>query len=377
MKPAPAPANREQEVSQHPGNENPDSSPLSGLVQLAKVLGQVAAPATAIGGLLYFFGYFHAFYYCDRFGVNSTILGISNRDYIIRSIDGLFIPLGVIAAVGLGLSWGYNVLPDPIRTFRPPWLIRLLAIVGVLIALNGLTRLLFATPLNRGFLVAPISVIVGVLLVWAVAEVRIERNQDLPDGGESRCGRWTGRAWFRRRPAARHGKDRHQATLGEPHVEAVAHQVPPGRDVSEDEAASQVGGLRKVFELTVIFVLIVGSLFWIANDYSSAAGSTRAQEVEEQLPWMPTVVLFSDKDLHLEDSPGIRDVACSDPTGDSAYHHRYDGLVLILQTSENYVMVPRTWTSTAGHAIVLPRNSIGAVRLEFVRPNVAELGSRC
>ena len=107
-------------------------------------------------------------------------------------------------------------------------------------------------------------------------------------------------------------------------MEAVAHQVPAGRDVPEDEAASQVGGLREVFELTAIFVLIVGSLFWIANDYSSAAGSTRAQEVEEQLPTMPTVVIFSEKDLHL-DSPGIRDVACSDPAGDSAYHHRYDG----------------------------------------------------
>jgi hypothetical protein len=331
-------------VSQQPGNENPDSSPLSGLVQLAKVLGQVAAPATVISGLLYFFGYFHAFYYCDRFGVNSTILGISNRDYIIRSIDGLFIPLGVIAAVGLGLSWGYNVLPDRIRKLRPPWLIPLLAIAGVLIALNGLTRLLFATPLNRGFLVAPISVIVGVLLVWAVITVR--RRDRAPA-----------------KPAAVVA-----GSFGRPVPEGSERRAPPQ---VKDEAS-----LREVFELTVIFVLIVGSLFWIANDYSSAAGSTRAQEVEEQLPTMPTVVIFSEKDLHL-DSPGIRDVACSDPAGDSAYHHRYDGLVLILQSSENYVVVPRTWTSTAGHAIVLPRNSIGAVRLEFVRPNVAEPGSRC
>src|SRR4029077_18370841 len=43
--------------------------------QLVKILGAIVAPTTLLTALLYYFGWSHAYWFCDYFGVNSTVLG--------------------------------------------------------------------------------------------------------------------------------------------------------------------------------------------------------------------------------------------------------------------------------------------------------------
>ena len=46
------------------------------------------------------------------------------------------------------------------------WQLIGLTVVAILLLLNGLSALVFETPLNRGLCVAPICAIVGVVLLW-------------------------------------------------------------------------------------------------------------------------------------------------------------------------------------------------------------------
>jgi hypothetical protein len=205
--------------------------------------------------------------------------------------------------------WGYIALPERIRhgPRSRRWIV-IVAAVGVLLLLNGLSRLVVVTPLNRGLCVAPICIIVGVLLLWYVVLLRRNRLQE-------------------KNPAAR-----------------------------RSDAAV-------LCEWAVMFVLVAMSLFWIATDYSVAVGQTRARQAAAEIPYRPGVILFSDKDLHLTGT-GVHEVACTGGA-DSAYHFRYDGLVLLIEIGDQYVLLPRQWERGRDTAIVLPKSGATATRFEF------------
>jgi hypothetical protein len=66
-------------------------------------------------------------------------------------------------------------------------------------------------------------------------------------------------------------------------------------------------------------------------------------------------------------------VRCADP--DAAYRFRFDGLALVMQSDDNYVLLPKWWSRQEGVAVVLPRND--SVRLEFMRAGAADLDPTC
>lgn len=289
----------------NPAPEQP--SPFAGFSRLVRILGQFVAPTTLLTALLFYFGWAHVYWFFDYFGVDSSVLGPSTQDYVMRSVDALFIPLIAIAVVGLALMWGYIALPE--RARRGPsarWQLIALTVVAILLLLNGLSALMFKTPLNRGLCVAPICVIVGVILLWYLILLRRNRIQQT-----------------RRSDAA------------------------------------------ILSEWAVMFVLVAMSLFWIATDYSVAVGQTRARQAAAQLPYRPEVILFSDKDLHLDRAQVQQTVCTTAPGAESAYHFRYHGLVLLIEIGGRYVLVPADWERGQDTAMVLPKDAGGAMRLEF------------
>lgn len=291
-----------------PPEPTQQASPFAGFSRLVRILGQFVAPTTLLTALLFYFGWAHVYWFFDYFGVDSSVLGPSTRDYVMRSVDALFIPLITLAAVGLALMWGYIVLPERVR--RGPtarWQLIALAVVAILLLLNGLSAAFKKTWfLNRGVCVAPICVIVGVVLLWYL--ILLRRNRI----GQTR---------------------RSDAAI--------------------------------LCEWAAMFILVGMSLFWIATDYSVAVGQTRARQAAAQIPNRPQVVLFSDKDLHLDD-PNVRKTVCTTAPGQqSTYNFRYDGLVLMIEMGDQYVLVPSNWKHGQGTAMVLPKDGVGAMRLEF------------
>ncbi|WP_309234804.1 hypothetical protein [Nocardia sp. XZ_19_385] len=290
---------------------------LTDLSQWAQLVAQFVAPATALAGLLYYWGFFHAKGFCAYFGVDSTSLGLTTTDYVMRSADGLFIPLATFAVVALAIMWGPALLPRRLRERpRPRWLTIAVTVLGTLLLLNGLSQLQFQTPFNRGIGVAPFCLIIGLLMLWGVVRAR-------------------------------------RADLA-----TVAGARPP---------------TPAPFEWILIFLLVGGSFFWGATAYSLEVGKGRAVRIEQSLSSIPTLTLYTEKAIDLN-IPGVRKVACTDPG--SAYRYRYDGLVLVMSTNDTYLILPRTWSYRRGTAIVLPRNGVGALRPEFSR-SPAATASQC
>jgi hypothetical protein len=81
-------------------------------------------------------------------------------------------------------------------------------------------------------------------------------------------------------------------------------------------------------------------------------------------------VLYSERSLSIS-APGVRETRCGDAK--AAYGFRYDGLVLILQSGNQYVLLPYRWNRADGVALVIPRND--SVRLEFGPPPSTFLGT--
>lgn len=296
-------------TAQPGGTRQRTGEPAAGLAQLARILGAVVAPTTLLTSVLFYFGWMHAYHFFDYFGVNSTVLGLTTQDYLMRALDGLFVPMTVVAVVGLLVLWGHAVLRARLADQVPPWMgtvaVPGLAAVGLLLAAGGLASVLAAgETLLDGYLydtAAPLSLAVGVLvLTYAVGWWRLLK------GVRTRV------VWA-----------------------AVA-------------------------EWAAVFVLVGLSLFWAAANYSRAVGYGRAAEQVRTLASQPAVALYSHQRLSLQ-APGVRELRCRDP--EAAYRFRYDGLKLVLHAGSQYVFLPAEWTRRDGVAILLAAND--ALRLEF------------
>jgi hypothetical protein len=283
-------------------------TPTSGLAQLTRILGAVVAPTTLLTSVLFYFGWMHAYHFFDYFGVNSTVLGLTTQDYLMRSLDGLFVPMTVLAGVGLLALWGHAVLRVRLAAGPTRWAPRAvpaLVAAGLALAAAGLASVLMAgETLLDGYLydtAAPLCLALGVgLLLYAVQLWRLLAK-------------------------------------------------PPARSP-----------WAMVAEWAAVFALVGLSLFWAASNYSLAVGYGRAADQVAALPRLPGAVVYSHQRLSLH-APGVREVPCRDP--EAAYRFRYDGLKLVLQAGGQYVFLPAAWTRTDGVAILLPRSD--ALRLEF------------
>lgn len=287
-----------------------------GLSRLGRIATEIIAPTSLLTAVFFYFGWSHAYWFFDYFGVNSTLLGLTTQDYLMRAVDGLFVPITVAAVVGLVVVWVPTMLPERVETRLrhrvAPVASRVAAGVGLLLVVNGLSRILWRTPFNQSLAVAPLCLASGVLLLWYAARRRRARRADPDTAAQNPWIPWT--------------------------------------------------------EWSAVFALVGLSLFWAANDYAAAVGTTRAKEFVQTISGHPTVVVYSAQRLNL-DQVGVRELVCQDT--ESAYGFRYDGLVLMLHAGDQYVLLPERWTPERGHALVLPRTD--HLRLEFVPSSSQEI----
>jgi hypothetical protein len=274
-----------------------DSDAGPDLPRVLKAAAAVIAPGTALTAVLYYFGYLHAFYFCNYFGVNSTTLGFTAEDYLMRNVDGLFVPLTVVAVLGLLVLWGHRLLgPYLAEASRARTPITLGALgAGVVLSFLGLLNVFGVVAL--GLAVAPICLTAGVLLLMLAV-----------------------RGHRRERPAE----------------------------------------WSRLAEWAAVFVIVSICAFWAAGDYAASVGVGRARSQAASLPRMPDVLLYSAADLGLA-GPGLTETPCTAPN--AAYRYRYAGLKLVLQSGDQYLLLPQRWAPGEGLAIVLPRTE--SVRLEY------------
>lgn len=310
--PPPARSGAEHGETHRTGAERGDADPAEDVPShdarsLLKVAGSVVAPTTFVTGLLVYFGWSHAFWFFHYFGVHATLLELTTQDYLMRSADGLFVPITTLACLAIAGIWAQRLARRWIPARVLERIHRLVADhsggIGFALAAAGLWGVLADTPLEVNVVVSPLCLGAGAML--------------------------------------------------------LTHGARTGRARSPASAPTWV----TTWAWVAMFVLTGLSLFWVAHDYSADVGITRATQLERELADEPSVWLYSAQRLAVG-ARGVREVACGDD--DAAFRFRYDGLKLVMQAGDQYVFLPDGWSRGTGSALLLPRGE--DIRLEFSAP---------
>ena len=281
-----------------------------------QVVGSVVAPTTLLTALLYYFGRAHAYWFFHHFGVDISLVGLNTQDYVLRSVDALFVPMVVLLSLGLLLLWVQSILTarvfaGPNQRERLHTAAKILGFTGLVGVAIGLAGLLVPALKRTYHLVYPISLGTGtLLLVYALSLHRRARGSRPPAGAL--------------RTAA-------------------------------------------LLEGTAALLLVALSLFWASTNYAADVGESRAMQYAREFDDLPRATLYSKEPLNLR-APSVEQVACSE--SDAGYRFRYEGLRLMLRSGGHYFFLPESWTYRRGVAIVVPERD--AVRLDFSRADVPQ-----
>lgn len=294
----------------------PDSAPISGALRALAVVGPPITIATA---LLFYFGWALSAEQSRAMGVDESIFAMSTRDYVLRSLSALFLPL--IVGPALLLFWVvlHGLLLDQMRDPRRRSMVRRGGQVlawSAWVAVPGAGLLLAWIVPAWGELVVPLSLAVGFLLTEYGVRLR------------GLAGEAAGRADWGRPP--------------------------------------WVGNLRGV----LVGVLVTAALFWEVANFAEVVGRGKAELVLASSSSYPNVVVYSRHDLQLQ-APGIQVETLAGRESD--FRYRYSGLHLLQRTGGRFFLVPQDWAPAESPLIVLRDEE--SIRLEFTGSTRASGGA--
>jgi hypothetical protein len=275
--------------------------------ELVRRMGAVLGNVAVITALLVYFGWTRSEVHARRLGIDESILGMSTREYMLRSVRPVLLLLIVIAAVGLLWllmdRWLVSRLQAGGRSdWVVRWSLRLLPL-GLIVLPLVVWVAGFTWPATA-FIAFPLSCVAGLLLVLYAFHLR----QMLPG----------------------------------------ARPLPAGREV-----------LLRAFTAIIVGI----GLFTAAANYATVEGTELAENFSAEVTTLPSVVIYSPRHLHI-DAPGAIEEPL--PAAESAYRYRYVGLRLLEHTGGHYFLISDQWSPRYG-VVVMLGDTDSAIRLEFVR----------
>jgi hypothetical protein len=286
----------------HPG---PDPSGAPSPRSVLEALGLVTAPATLLGALALYFGAVYTNAQAFYFGIDAAMLGLSGQEYVLRSVDALFVPVGALVLGGLALLGAHRVLDRSLGAGQRPRLLSAvtwtMGSVGALMFGVAVVAVFRPLPLRTPFLFAPLSEVSGIVMLGYAFRLH------------SRPARGQHRSWVSRANAL------------------------------------------------LVGVLVIVGLFWGCTDYARALGRGRAQLLHAGLSARPGVVVYSVQRLHLE-GDGVEETALVEE-GANEFRFRYAGLRLFTRAGGRLFLLPAQWSVADGRALIVPDDE--HVRVEF------------
>ena len=279
------------------------SGTTAGLSWLAQIAGKVVAPVT-ITALMVYFGWARTRTTYEIFGIDDSVLRFSVQDYLFRSISQTFEPailllLMILVAVPAHLGL---VKVMRARGWRK-WTVFPLAVTGVALTVVGLLDFLGVVTYPVAWPLTPMSLGLGVLLIGYATSL------------------WRAASGTEFRP------------LGDSDVIDVVTRV----------------------AFTAFLIL---TLFWSVAVFAQIRGVEDAQQIAQGTLSF-RVVVFAPRPLHLSGGE-IREIVL---IGDQqSRYYRYDGLRLLVRTSDGYILLPANWRP--GMRTIVLRDSPD-LRLEF------------
>jgi hypothetical protein len=269
-------------------------------------MGAVLANVGVLTALLVYFGWKRSEVQSRRLGIDESILDMSTREYLLRSVRPVLLLLIVIAVVGLlwllmdrwlvGRLHSNGQYDGILR-----WSLRLLP-AGLVLLPSTAWVAGFRWPATA-FIAFPLCCVGGLLLVLYAFHLRQMMPGALP--------------------------------------------LPAGREA-----------LLRAFTAIIVGV----GLFWTATNYAVVEGTELADSFLAELTKLPSVTVYSPERLHI-DAPGAKEEPL--PPKHSMYKYRYVGLRLLEHTGGHYFLVSDEWSPRYGVVVMLADGD--PVRLEFVR----------
>jgi hypothetical protein len=287
--------------------------PTMGLERGLQVVTAIIAPTTLLTALLFYFGWIRTNALFQYFGVDATVLGFTTQDYLLRSSEALYVPLGTLLVVGLAALWLHSVAATWLAAGRRLELLRrmavALALVGLALFARGVAGVALPRLSRADFLVTPVCLGLGAAL--------------------GAYGRWL---WLRR------------------------------REVLGDRDPTQPGWAGTV-SLVLVVLLVVVSLFWATTNYAREYGRGRADQYARLLAVRPGVIVYSADRLFLNGPDVVETTLPAEQH--TSFRYRYSGLRLLTESRGHLFLLPAGWTRSNGSAIVLADND--KIRVEFLR----------
>lgn len=291
-----------------PRAETPAGATTAAGMQAAKALLAFLPPVTLITGLLFYFGWTRSYQQARALGADVSVFGYTTRDYLLRSVDSLYLPFMVLTAVGLACLAGHQAVAARLRDVTPEGPDETLVRVGLVLLVVGV-------------------LLVGFGLLYSAG--RIDRNRFVDIAGPLALGAGgllsAYGGWLRRR------------ARGASRVGAW------GQDAPAPWAAPLAAGLLMSF--------VVLSLFWAVGNFALWRGLDLAVQIASDYRTRPGVVVYSPSRLALE---GVTEDVLQEPGGEP-YAYRYSGMRLLDQASGTYFLMPEDWDT--GHRLILLKDS--------------------
>lgn len=270
------------------------------------VISAIGPPVTVATALLFYFGWARADAQAAYMGLNVSLFGYTVQDYLLISINALFLPLVCILAASVAWLALDRLLRRRIEEDRGRAVILRAAGIGALVSglVVGVSLVLAVVDRTRTALFSPYLMALGVLVAtWCVHLRRLGRTTQVP----------------------------------------------------------ALSAEQRAVETTLILSIVTLLLFWGTADYAQALGRRLAVDYEQGVQFMPRAEVYSLKPLGIG-SGAVTEVKVGNG---EAPLYRYDGLRLLVLSGGRFFFLHDGWTPRDGTVIVLPDDN--SVRIEFRR----------
>jgi hypothetical protein len=282
---------------------------------VSEVITTFIAPTTLVGALVFYFGWTRTRAWWLYFGVDPSVLGFSNQDYVLRSVNALFPALLVVAIVAAAMAWAVR------RTDR------LVADIASGRAGPNARRVLSRARPIIGTLGATFFAAGVIALFWGLLHFEVLSALALGLGAM---------------------------------LLALAGRLRTGRAARRD---------RSSWETAALWVVLTLSAFWAISDFALLTGRGAARFTGNNLSLRPAVTIFSTERLGLS-GPGVDTEALA---ASERYRFRYTGLRILLRTGGRFLLVPEGWEPGAAVFLIDDEPSL---RFEFSFPQISSPAAR-
>ena len=280
-----------------------------------RVLGALGAILTLVTAVLFYFGWRRSEAQSRVMGIDVSLFGFTSQDYVLRSISSLYLPLLVLAGIGLlwvraharTSAWLTRRAAAPEHENEP--LLQVARWVRIAAATLGVGCLLFTVAAGSTDPIAAVGWLAGELssVQWVVPLVLLGCIVVM-----AYCG------WIRRVLAP----------------DQVARTTPWVAILSGALAA----------------VIVILSAFWILEEYAAAVGRGYAQQLVSNVGQLPRATVTSPAPLDIQ-APGVTETEVDDH-GVTTY--RTTGLRLLARSGSKILLVHDGWRPGSGVVVVLP-----------------------